>query len=129
MSNLEADHELGQFREKPEPEDLMRLAINLVNDFQPQALEQGIKILVDNESFRHIFGSNQIQIEKNLVAQAISNVLENAVKYASPNSEIHVMACSSHNDVGVTIESFGIPISDSDKDKVFQRGFRGESAQ
>ena len=43
MSNLEADHELGQFREKPEPEDIKRLAINLVNDYQPQAYEKGIQ--------------------------------------------------------------------------------------
>src|SRR6266481_55466 len=41
MSNLEADHELGQFREQPEPVDPMLLSINLVNDFQPQAYDQG----------------------------------------------------------------------------------------
>jgi len=51
MSSLEADHELGQFREQPEPVDPMLLSINLVNDFQPQAYDQGIRIDVDNESF------------------------------------------------------------------------------
>jgi signal transduction histidine kinase len=129
MSNLEADHELGQFREKPEPEDLMRLAINIVNDFQPQAYEQGIKIDVDNESFRRVFASNRLLIEKNLVAQAISNILENAVKYADKDSIIKVTACSSQDHVGVSIKSFGIPISGADRDKVFQRSFRGASAQ
>src|SRR5882724_1115893 len=80
MSNLEADLELGQFREKPEPIDVMKLAINLANDFQPQASEQGLKILVDEVAFSNVFGSKRLAIEKNLVAQAISNVLENAVK-------------------------------------------------
>lgn len=129
MSNLETDHELGQFREKPEPQDAMRLAINLVNDFQPQAYEQGIRIAVDNESFQKVFGSNDLLIEKNLVAQAISNTLENAVKYADRDSKIDVTACSSSDHIGIAIESFGIPISEADTQGVFERGFRGFAAQ
>jgi signal transduction histidine kinase len=129
MSNLEADHELGQFREKPEPEDILRLAINLANDFQPQAYEQAIKIIVDNDSFRKVFGSNLLLIEKNLVAQAISNILENAVKYAYQDSVIGVFASASSDHVGICIESIGIPIPEADKEEVFSRGFRGASAR
>ena len=129
MSNLEADHELGQFREKPEPQDPMRLVINLVNDFQPQAQENNISIDVDNVSFRKVFASNHLMIEKNLVSQAICNILENAVKYADKDSVISVMACISEGDVGVSIASSGIPISDADREKVFERTFRGSSAQ
>ena len=51
MSNLETDLELGQFREKPEPIDMMKLSINLANDFQPQASDIGLKIVVDESSF------------------------------------------------------------------------------
>jgi len=129
LSNLEADHELGQFREKPEQENILRLAINLANDFQPQAYEQGIKIVVDNDSFRKVFGSNCLLIEKNLVAQAISNILENAVKYAYQDSMINVFAASSSDHVGICIESVGIPIPEADKKQVFSRGFRGASAR
>jgi signal transduction histidine kinase len=129
MSSLEADHELGQFREKPEPEDPIRLAINLVNDFQPQAFDQGIEISVDNDSFRKVFGAHRLLIEKNLVAQAISNILENAVKYAHRDSRILVSAYSSSGDVGICIESVGIPIPEADKELVFSRGFRGSAAR
>jgi signal transduction histidine kinase len=41
MSNLEADHELGQFRDQPERVSPLRLAINLAGDFRPQAAETG----------------------------------------------------------------------------------------
>src|SRR4029077_9859470 len=51
MSNLEADLELGQCREKPEPVDILRLCINLANDFQPQAAERGVGIVVSERSF------------------------------------------------------------------------------
>lgn len=129
MSNLEADHELGQFREKPEPADMMRLAINLANDFQPQAYDLGIKIVVDNDSFRKLFGSNELDIEKNLVSQAISNVIENAVKYADHDSLINLSAVAVNGEVGIAVESFGIPIAGTDTASVFERGFRGQSAK
>lgn len=129
MSNLEADHELGQFREQPEPVDPMLLSINLVNDFQPQAYDQGIKIRVDKNSFRQTFGTKDILIEKNLVSQAICNILENAVKYADRDTEINISACATSEDIGVEVESTGIPIAATDRDSVFQRSFRGESAR
>ncbi|MEO6165089.1 MAG: HAMP domain-containing sensor histidine kinase [Candidatus Binatia bacterium] len=129
MSNLEADHELGQFREKPEPVNMMRLAINLANDFQPQAYESEIKIVVEDQTFQDVFSSNELKIEKNMVSQAISNIIENAVKYADPHSRITMSAVTTKNkDVGIAVESIGIPIAGADEASVFERGFRGHSA-
>ena len=130
MSNLEADHELGQFREQPEPIDIMRLAINLANDFQPQAHEKDIKIIVNNDSFFRVFGKLRLRVEKNLTGQAISNILENAVKYARSQTNIDIAAVdTAQQSVGLAIQSSGIPISNSDKEKLFARGFRGDSAK
>lgn len=128
MSNLEADHELGQFREQPEPIDMMMLTINLANDFQPQAYEIGIKIIVDDRSFQKVFGSRKLEIEKNLVSQAISNIIENAVKYAERESDIRISARANEGEIGIEIESLGIPISAEDATNIFDRGFRGHSA-
>jgi signal transduction histidine kinase len=129
MSNLEADLELGQFREKPEPIDVMRLTINLANDFQPQAHDSGIKIVVDNDSFKRVFRAHLLEIEKNLVAQATSNIIENAVKYANGDTTVMVSACSKGEYIGIQIESFGIPITKEEKGNIFHRGFRGQSAK
>lgn len=129
MSNLEADHELGQFREKPEPIDIMRLAVDLANDFQPQAYDKGIKIIVHNDSFRKVFGSQLLDIEKNLISQAISNVIENAWKYAERETDIVISACNTEDGIGVQVESLGIPISDEESNRIFDRGYRGHSAK
>jgi len=109
MSNLEQDHELGQFREKPEPVDVAGLAINLSNDFQPQAHEKEQRITVDNASFKQVYGSKRILMVKNLVAQAVSNLLENAVKYADGGTEILITA-GRQNGFAICIRSEGIPI-------------------
>ena len=132
MSNLEADHELGQFREQPEVVDPLRLAINLSNDFQPQAAEQSKKIFVDEMSFAHVFGTRSILVVKNLVAQALSNLLENAVKYSNSDTTILVSAACEEIEnstaCGFTVTSTGLPISSIEATKLTQRGFRGGAA-
>ena len=51
------------------------------------------------------------------------------MKYAENDSDIKLAACSKTGAVGIFVESFGIPISDEDREKVTTRGFRGKSAQ
>jgi two-component system sensor histidine kinase VanS len=135
MSSLEADHELGQLRDRAERVDLRRLAINLANDFQPQAAEVGKKIVIDDMSFDRMLGSKMALVEKNLIAQSISNLLENAVKYADPNTTISVSAekviigDKAVNAVGLSVTSTGIPLGPAEIGKLVDRGFRGKAAK
>jgi signal transduction histidine kinase len=135
MSNLEADHELGQFRDKPERVDVLRLAINLSNDFQPQAAEGGKKIIVDEFSFDAVLHGQSVLAVKNLIAQALSNLLENAVKYADLKTTVEILATSvcimpnSKPLLGVAVRSIGLPISSEEIKKVQSRGFRGTAAK
>ena len=128
MSNLEADEQLGQMRNQ-EAVDPMLIAINLTNDFQPQAADQGRKkIEVDDHSFKSLFGSKKLIVEKNLVAQALSNLLENAVKYADAETKILVRAEKSDG-CAFSVTSIGLPIGASEQHRIFDRGVRGETAQ
>lgn len=135
MSNLEADHELGQFREQPERVDPLRLAINLANDFQPQAVEKGVKIEIDEGSFGRIFGDKHLLAVKNLIAQALSNLLDNAVKYADLRTSIEIQAMtvkvmpSAKVAVGLAVRSIGLPIAQEEIKKLLNRGVRGEAAK
>ena len=135
MSNLEADLELGQFRDRPEPVDILRLSINLANDFQPQASENDVRIVVDDDSFpAALKDKKQVQMVKNLIAQALSNLLENAVKYSDSRSTIVIGAERAPVDkVGdaliIYVRSTGIPIKADEISRIFERGFRGSSAR
>jgi len=128
MSNLETDNELGQFREQPQPVDMLRLAINLANDFQPQAFETKTSISVDEKSFRRTFKGGKLSVEKTLVSQAISNLLENAVKYSDAGSEIAIDAIEDEY-IALRVHSFGIPIADEERDRLFDRTYRGDGAR
>jgi signal transduction histidine kinase len=133
MSNLEVDHELGQFRERPEPVDILRLCINLANDFQPQADDQGQKkVLVNELSFQRALRGKNVQIIKNLIAQAISNLLENAVKYSEYKSTIAIHAELPENpqlSFAICVTSTGLPVGQEESGKLFDRGFRGTAAK
>ena len=128
MSNLEADEQLGQMRDQ-QPTDLMLLAIKLANDFQPQAAEGEKKIAVDEVSFRRVLGNRKVLVEKNLVAQATSNLLENAVKYSDSHITITIQANKIGENVGLSVTSLGLPIDEGEKPKIFERGFRGAAAK
>jgi signal transduction histidine kinase len=134
MSNLEADLELGQFREQPELVDILRLCINLANDFQPQAAELEKKVVVDEASFGEAVQGKKVRMVKNLIAQAVSNLLENAVKYADSRSTIVVSAERATFDkiadsLVLTVRSTGDSIKADEHEKLFQRGFRGTTAK
>jgi signal transduction histidine kinase len=134
MSNLEADLELGQFRERPEPVDILRLCINLANDFQPQAAETAKKILVDDDSFNVALGGKKVQMVKNLIAQALSNLLENAVKYSDAPSTIVIQAeRATVEKLGpslvISVRSTGLPVKPEENEQIFRRGFRGSTAK
>lgn len=72
----------------------LRLAINLAGDFEPQAAETSKKIDVHIPSFDKILGGKSLLVVKNLVAQALSNLLENAIKYSNIGTAIDVEAVS-----------------------------------
>jgi signal transduction histidine kinase len=135
MSNLDADLELGQFRDRPEPVDAFRLAVNLANDFQPQAAETGKKIIVDEVSFTTALKSKSVLMVKNLVAQALSNLLENAVKYADFSTTISVRAerfvpvAGTAQVLGISVISTGIPMTPEEVAQLCDRGFRGNAAK
>jgi signal transduction histidine kinase len=134
MSNLDADLELGQFRERPEPVDILRLCINLANDFQPQAAESEKHIVVDEISFQDNLQNKKVQIVKNLVAQAVSNLLENAVKYSDSKTTILIEAeravgPQSSSFLVISVVSTGLAIQGAEVKSIFERGFRGSTAK
>ncbi len=135
MSNLEADHELGQFRDQPERVNPLRLAINLAGDFRPQAAEASKKIEVRMATFDRIFAGKALLVDKNLVAQALSNLLENAIKYSHSGTTIDVeaavieMKSTGEPWSGISVRNTGLPIQRDELNKLYERGFRGSAAR
>ena len=85
------------------------------------------------ESFDRVFGDKSLLIVKNLIAQALSNLLENAIKYSNTGTTIWVVAVSKQEEDGlwrgISVINIGLPISPGEVSHLADRGFRGNAAK
>lgn len=127
MSHLEADHSLKGFREDPELVDVFLLCVNFTNDFQPMGKYKDQSIFVDEEKF-DAAKRPKIFVIRNLFAQVIYNLLENATKYGDEGSEIIVGIRVDDKHITTTVTNSGPPILKEEMPKLFDRGYRGWQA-
>lgn len=127
MSNLEADHQLRNLKEPLRDVELLRLLINLADDFQPLAWDQNINIVVDND---HFDSGPSVLAMRPLISQVFSNIIENAVKYSNPDTNIIIRGSYRRpaDAFVVTIRNRGIPLPVEHEQGVFERGFRTAAA-
>lgn len=65
--------------------------------------------------------------DASLLSQLFSNLLSNAVKYSPDGGLIHITAAQDGASVAVVIEDHGIGIPEADRERVFERYFRGSN--
>jgi signal transduction histidine kinase len=66
-----------------------------------------------------------IQADKESVSQAITNLIDNAVKYSGEARNIVVRALAEEKYLIITVKDFGIGIKKEEIDKIFERFYRG----
>ena len=62
-------------------------------------------------------------ISEGVIAEIVANLLENAFRYSPPKSSIGIEVAEE----GVCIWDEGIPIQKEEREKIFEKGFRGQS--
>ena len=67
----------------------------------------------------------EIVVDRSAISQAIANLVDNAIKFSNENKEINVRSFSESGYVVVEIQDFGIGIKDDEKNKIFNRFYRG----
>jgi signal transduction histidine kinase len=128
MSNLEADHNLSSLREPLQSVNLCQLVVNLSDDFQPQGWDKKVQIGVEPEPLQ---SAPDVLVIKPLISQVFSNLIENAVKYATASSAIVIEGghISARDVVEVSVRNHGIPLRQEDAKRVFERGYRTKEAR
>jgi two-component system, OmpR family, sensor histidine kinase KdpD len=66
--------------------------------------------------------------DRKLMATALAQLVDNAVKYSKPASPIDIAVDLVDQEVTVTIESHGDPIPPADRERVFERFYRAAGA-
>lgn len=100
---------------KTEQINYSELVNGLINDFRAKASEKNIGLEVNIPS-NDIF----LTLDKDEITQALSAVLNNALRYSNENSTVNISVEELKNSVETTITDQGIGISDTDLPHVFE---------
>lgn len=100
--------------------DLAVVATELTELYEPLAEDKGIIMNADVPQAIRVHG------DPNLLAQAIGNLVDNAIKYTPAGGTVSLRIAVDHaDDVAIVVSDNGPGIADADKSRVTERFYRG----
>jgi len=115
--------EAGARRYRLEPRDGTELVRRVVEDFRAEARAAGCDIEF------HGNGAAPLDADDEALARAVSNLLDNAVKYSPDASRIEVGLHNRDGQVRIAVRDHGIGIPAHERAEVFAKFYRGEQAR
>jgi signal transduction histidine kinase len=122
--------ESGQARDNMTEFDVSEIARDVGELYEPVADEKGIALKVDASAVAPVRGNRE------LVSQALANLIDNAIKYAGPNgklngmpAEIVVRADNEGERIMLSVADHGPGIPDADRGRVVERFVRLEQSR
>ena len=122
--------EAGQSRDNMTEFDAAEIARDVGELYEPLADEKGIALTVDAPAAAPVRGNRE------LVSQALANLIDNAIKYAGPNgklngapAEIVVKAGNDGERIAISVADRGPGIAEADRGRVVERFVRLEQSR
>jgi hypothetical protein len=122
--------ESGQARDNMTEFDASEIARDVGELYEPVADEKGIALKVDASAVAPVRGNRE------LVSQALANLIDNAIKYAGPNGKINgmpaevvVRADNEGERITLSVADDGPGIADADRGRVVERFVRLEQSR
>jgi signal transduction histidine kinase len=115
ISLIEAEKQRGQFSNI----NFKELLEDVIAFYEPLSEEKSINLA-------YSLSEASLRGDRNLLFQAYANLLDNALKFTPENGQITISLIQKDNQTHVEISDTGKGIPESDKDKIFNRLYRGE---
>ncbi|MBR0106501.1 MAG: two-component sensor histidine kinase [Lachnospiraceae bacterium] len=103
--------------------DMNEFLETLLKRLNPLAAKAGVELVF--ESFRQV----SAEIDQVKLSQALSNIIENGIKYNSPGGFVRVTLNADHRFAYITIADNGIGIPEEAQKHIFERFFRAEQSR
>ena len=101
------------------PVDLMAVAASVVDDARVLAAAKGIQLTIDGPAT--VVGA----LDEATVRRALSNLVDNAIRYAPRGSAVDVRVEMSQTEASVIVTDHGPGVSADERDHIFERFWRG----
>jgi len=118
-----AQIESGVVREHMEPLDLATLARDAADLYQPAAEEAGVALET------HLVAGLQVRAHRHLLAQALTNLIDNAIKYGGPNGRVEISTRLADGAVRLCVADRGEGIPAEDRERVMERFVRLDASR
>ena len=115
--------EAGTVRANMGPVDISTLVIEIGELYSPVAEEAGINFNVETKASILVHGN------RNLIAQAVGNLLDNSIKYTSTGSNIRLGVTARDNEADITVIDDGPGIPQDKHERVIERFVRLDNAR
>ena len=117
-------YEKDKFKIECSEFDLNQFMIQVVDEFYPSLTEKGLTCIQD-------FWPNELTVccDGELLARAIGNLVNNAIKYGADGKQIEVYTKKKDNKAVIQVVNYGRIIPKEDLDKVFEKFFRVEGSR
>ncbi|MBZ0201489.1 MAG: PAS domain-containing protein [Ignavibacteria bacterium] len=114
---------LAKLEDKPdeieyENENILKVLKSVIEDFEFKTSEKKISIEVKCDD------KLEGRINKNLMEQAIGNLIDNAIKYSDKKSEIEIGAYEKDRTLVIYVKDSGYGISEEHMPRLFERFYR-----
>ena len=106
-----------------EPVNINALLELLLKRIKPLAAKRNIEVVF--ESFREVVG----EVDEVKLSLALSNLIENAVKYNNDGGNVHVSLNADHKFFYVKVQDNGVGIPEDCQAQVFERFYRVDKAR
>lgn len=97
-----------------------------INKFTEEIIRR-LKPLADNKKINLLLEENKecvAEIDEMKMSLAISNLIENAIKYTDDEGDVTVTVDGEHQNVFITVKDTGIGIGEEEQSKIFNRFYR-----
>jgi signal transduction histidine kinase len=116
-----ADVEYGPKSAKFQPIDLSAICADLFEFFEPLATSKSINMALEIQS------PVQIQGDGDLMREAVSNLIGNAIKFTPEHGTVRVSVTLEDGRPVIRVRDNGIGVEPAERDKIFQRFYRTAS--
>lgn len=117
-----ANAQRGEQAERGQRVDLRALAAEVLDYHEAALLDAGLRGAVR--------GQATARGDVGLLQRAISNLIGNATRYASPGSEVAIgIDARPDGDIGIVVSNFGAPIPPEHVPRLFDRFYRADPAR